>query len=932
MSLYSINIFILIIFLFFYIKIEFETLLNPESAKIYSFKTLFNDYCQNNLSNLSEIEKYSCNNSYKKSNFIWLSIDGLANNMLNNITNLNKSGFPNFFMPEIHEIHRAGPSFESQLTGSRSMNLNYNKIDKDNILNQMKRIYMNIEYEGLEIPFGFYFDDSDVFFTTKYFSTDEKFPFLKFCDIDLNLDSEIIFKYLNTVINNDGTLKKGISKNEVFINLSKFYNMNELYEKFENCIKKRDFFLDFHSILYYSNIIDYTNHKYFKYHYKQYLNTFALEIYILLFKKWIDNNDNYALIINSDHGGQEFPYEENYVPHGNYFLEKNYPSFLIYTKEFGENFNKFFLGKKTINFYNIVPTISQIITNINIPLESIGIPEFLGDDEIIRISAIKSKENQLKQIIEKYEKKFKNFNFFFDIKKELYNSKYLKFKSIENFTISNSNNYMNFLENIQTKINQKLKNKTNFIKKFPIVFFLIIKTLFDLYFYFTTKIEINLIKIKKRKYLILLFISNFDNLIFFYYYFNNIYDNYRISKFLSFLFLLIIILIHLFKSKFNKISKQFTLFYISLLILIFSGILFYYELFNKLQILYFKIKKFKFLYLIFIYLFSFFFIHTQISKFKILYTIKNVNLYIFFFIFNFIIHILLFSFNVQNLYYQKQPNKFFKKIIWIFYVIIFFGFLFSLFPFKLRIIKNDNNKYFTLIITNKKKRNYFILFNYFYYFLFIFISNDNEVTFFVFLIIPYLEFISNVFRSTKKNQYFLILLILLLINFCDLIYFVNYKIYSLETTLINLDNKLLGFIKNNNFLKKIFHHIYLYKYNILSAFYILSLLKISKLNKFTKNTYIIISVLIIKFDFFFLVYLKILYSLGLEGEFIYDLLLIFYGKCLEFFIVFIIILISRFINYIRLFFEKFRKKRNNNLIEEQSLNNNINENDLSNIN
>ena len=366
MSLYSINIFILIIFLFFYIKIEFETILNPENGKIYSFKNLFNDYCQKNLSYLSEIEKYSCNNSYKKTNFIWLSIDGLANNMLNNITNLNKSGFPNFFMPEIHGIHKAGPSFESQLTGSRSMNLDYKIIEKDNILNQMKSIYMNIEYEGLETPFGAFFDDSDVFFTTKFFSTDEKYPLLKFCDIDLNLDSEIIFNYIKTVINNDGSLKKGISKNDVFVSLSKFYNMDELYEKLDNCIKKRDFFLDFHSILYYSNIIDYTNHMYYKYHYKQYLNTFALEIYILLFKKWIDNNDNYALIINSDHGGQEFPYEENYIPHGNYFLEKNYPSFLIYTKEFGENFNKFFQGKKTINFYNIIPTISQIITNINI--------------------------------------------------------------------------------------------------------------------------------------------------------------------------------------------------------------------------------------------------------------------------------------------------------------------------------------------------------------------------------------------------------------------------------------------------------------------------------------------------------------------------------------------------------------------------------------
>ena len=189
MSLYSINIFILIIFLFFYIKIEFETILNPENGKIYSFKNLFNDYCQKNLSYLSEIEKYSCNNSYKKTNFIWLSIDGLANNMLNNITNLNKSGFPNFFMPEIHGIHKAGPSFETQLTGSRSMNLDYKIIEKDNILNQMKSIYMNIEYEGLETPFGAFFDDSDVFFTTKFFSTDEKYPLLKFCDIDLNLDS-----------------------------------------------------------------------------------------------------------------------------------------------------------------------------------------------------------------------------------------------------------------------------------------------------------------------------------------------------------------------------------------------------------------------------------------------------------------------------------------------------------------------------------------------------------------------------------------------------------------------------------------------------------------------------------------------------------------------------------------------------------------------
>ena len=157
----------------------------------------------------------------------------------------------------------------------------------------------------------------------------------------------------------------------------------------------------------------------------------------------------------------------------------------------------------------------------------------------------------------------------------------------------------------------------------------------------------------------------------------------------------------------------------------------------------------------------------------------------------------------------------------------------------------------------------------------------------------------------------------------------NYKIYSLETILINLDNKLLGFIKNNNFLKKIFYHIYLYKYNILSAFCTLSLLKISKQNKFTKNTFIFISIMLIKFDIFFLVYLKILYSFGLEGEFIYDLLLIFYGKSIEFIIIFIIIILSRFINYFRLCFEKIRKRKNNNLIEEQSLNVN---NDLSNIN
>ena len=116
----------------------------------------------------------------------------------------------------------------------------------------------------------------------------------------------------------------------------------------------------------------------------------------------------FALIIISDHGGQTFPLDETLNQHGSN-VNGNEGIFTIYTKDLGDNFDILKYNARTISRYDYATTFPQIIEGINIPLNSIGKPLILGNDNIFRFSAVKSKEQQVIYFLIYVKKKFKEF-------------------------------------------------------------------------------------------------------------------------------------------------------------------------------------------------------------------------------------------------------------------------------------------------------------------------------------------------------------------------------------------------------------------------------------------------------------------------------------------------------------------------------------------
>ena len=86
------------------------------------------------------------------------------------------------------------------------------------------------------------------------------------------------------------------------------------------------------SILYYTTEVDQFNHIFGKTHIYNVLQMYITEKMIIKLMDWIDSHDDYALIVSSDHGGQEFYGEDSLRNHGEDF-PGNEAIFFIYTKE-----------------------------------------------------------------------------------------------------------------------------------------------------------------------------------------------------------------------------------------------------------------------------------------------------------------------------------------------------------------------------------------------------------------------------------------------------------------------------------------------------------------------------------------------------------------------------------------------------------------------
>ena len=123
--------------------------------------------------------------------------------------------------------------------------------------------------------------------------------------------------------------------------------------------------------------------------------------------EWIDVHNDYALIVTSDNGGQEFYGEDSLKNHG-----KDNPGneaiFFIYTKELKDNYDELKMGERYIYMSNESTIIPQILLNINIPILSKGFPQQIIDNDINNFISLKMKEIQLIKLIQRYIEKDKS--------------------------------------------------------------------------------------------------------------------------------------------------------------------------------------------------------------------------------------------------------------------------------------------------------------------------------------------------------------------------------------------------------------------------------------------------------------------------------------------------------------------------------------------
>ena len=219
-------------------------------------------------------------------------------------------------------------------------------------------------------------------------------------------DNDLLNKMKDIINNKSLYLYKKETRLELYEELDEFFKINQLdlfNINISECLRKS---FDWNrneniSILYYTTEIDHFNHVFGKTHIFNVLQMYITEKMIEKLIEWIDMNDDYALLVSSDHGGQEFFGEDALRNHGE-DIRGNEAIFLIYTKELKDHYDKLKIKERYIHMTDENEIIAQILLNINIPIYSRGFPFKLINNDINAFISLKMKEIQLIKLMEKY--------------------------------------------------------------------------------------------------------------------------------------------------------------------------------------------------------------------------------------------------------------------------------------------------------------------------------------------------------------------------------------------------------------------------------------------------------------------------------------------------------------------------------------------------
>ena len=865
-------------FLIVFIIMAFESLLKPEIFLGYNLDLISNDYCQKYNKSMNDLEKLACNNTYKKSKIIWLQLDGLAIDLLHEIIKLDKYKIVHFKTVQLTGYKKSPRCHEMHFTGHSSRNVFGFKVNRDNLLVQMKNVGINLHYMGESNPIYQLFSHLNVFESSEIFQNSfEKFPMSRICNnVDLpNYHSKELNESLAKFSDNFGYIKDEYRKdnnsfilydeiekviNKDLINISKCDEFNKIINEDKN-------------LFFYLTLVDDNNHNYFKHYYLNTQHLFMVENILLKFMEFVDTHPEYILISGSDHGGQSYYGEDNYINHGKNEYN-NYPFHFLYTKELKEKYSEWKKGIQNMTIEKIAVTISQLITGINLPLESTDFPLIIGNDTIFRIAACKSKEFQLRSFMEKYLEKYPtNKNLFDKIITKLNNSEYVKNIDKSLYDEDYKEKYYEFLKEIQKDILNEAYNsqKDGFQRIFITIIFLfmicfIIYNISNFYKKYFEKQNYNFSNIMFIFFM--LFFLNFEN--FFIVFYNNdslyILSKYRIINYILIAIFLMFVII---KEKINYKDNLFYYFLHIILIIISSYFIKKYDLFIQMK-KFFNYKPYnKIVDLTISIPLSFVLTNITIFQFKSYY-FKNKsdkNIFSLFAILNMIIHILIFIYDLNSSVILKYPSiNIVCGIIIPLFLLIFSFFILFLFSYYLKLNINFLNENETLY----KKEYLFPLLKLSYYYYHFYLSDMNEKFFLVIFIIPFLEFTvylynKNVEEKLRKYKIFYILMLIIHIDLCFILF---QKYYSFDVTLLETLNKSIGVInsKKHTVIGGIIVGLHILKYYLLLVHYLISLFKLDT-NKFiNKDTNIIFIFLKIQVCFIIAILLLLINKKGIEND------------------------------------------------------------------
>ena len=475
-QIYIIHVVIIVI----YMLLSILFILNQDLFKGFSMDGLHNNFCLNNQNNII------CSNKYKKNKFIYVLVDGAAYDQLYELrVRRDKYNITRIFRGVMSDYKQSAVNHEIMFSGKKNRNFIGNSIKEDNLFYNLFQTGVRYTFRGIKLIVytlvGQYFEKHKIT-PTEIHSMDTM------CNFALNVEDKWTKQFLKHISDDSGEFKVGYNISYLYEQLDKHFEpeLKKFNTRGENdfisqCFEKFFQWTGDESIIYYGNKIDHINHNFHKHHVRVMSQIYVTEKILIRLLDWCYDHPDYAFFYATDHGGQDFFGEDNIINHGGN-ENGNEATFFAYTKDLAINYEKLKLEDKIVSLYDFSTLISQLIQGGVVPLESLGVPYPMANDDLFSLTSIKAKGQQLIKYIELFCDKYpKNIEILEPIKYRIYEIYTRKDKHL----IENAENYLNELRYLQTKIEEKLdannKNPIFLIVAYIIIVLLGLLIVFDIY-------------------------------------------------------------------------------------------------------------------------------------------------------------------------------------------------------------------------------------------------------------------------------------------------------------------------------------------------------------------------------------------------------------------------------------------------------------------